>query len=200
MPHDCRDALVIVDVQRDFLPGGALPVPGGDEVVPKLNRYLAWFEARSLPEFATRDWHPADHASFRTRGGPWPPHCFQDTRGAAFPDELRLPDTVQIASKATSSALDAYSAFDDKDFAARLNRAGVQRLFVGGLATDYCVLGTVRDALARGFQVPTNLSRLPPALRSLDPAVSYEVTIADSIRELAAEIDRRNESLVGSRD
>ena len=79
------DALIIVDVQNDFLPGGSLPVPAGDEVIPSLNRYIAAFLFRELPIFATRDWHPPDHCSFHQQGGPWPPHCIADTQGAAFP-------------------------------------------------------------------------------------------------------------------
>ncbi len=85
------DALLLVDVQRDFLPGGALAVPRGDEVVPALNRYLRLFATRGLPIFASRDWHPPDHASFQARGGPWPPHCVRDSAGAQFAPGLELP-------------------------------------------------------------------------------------------------------------
>ncbi len=147
------DALIVVDVQRDFLPGGALAVPRGDEVVPVLNRYLEIFTGRDLPVVATRDWHPADHCSFRERGGPWPPHCIAGTPGAAFADGLALPAQAIIVSKATAPDKDAYSGFQDTDLARRLREAGVRRVFVGGLATDYCVLNTVRDALAEGFEV-----------------------------------------------
>lgn len=160
------DALVIVDVQRDFLPGGALPVPGGDQIVPVLNRYLERFTARSLPVFATRDWHPADHVSFRAQGGPWPPHCVQGTAGAAFADGLRLPPTACVVSKATCRDRDSYSDFDAAGFEAQLRARGVRRLFVGGLAADYCVRATVRDALERGFAVVL----LTDAVRALDVA------------------------------
>jgi nicotinamidase/pyrazinamidase len=148
-----RDALLIVDVQRDFLPGGALAVPGGDEVVPVLNRYLAHARRAGLPVFASRDWHPANHCSFRAQGGIWPPHCVAGTGGAAFALGLELPPDTVIIDKATRPEADAYSAFSGTTLAAMLRERGVERVLVGGLATDYCVLNTVRDALREGFAV-----------------------------------------------
>lgn len=147
------DALLIVDVQVDFLPGGALAVPGGDEVVPILNAYIERFEALQLPVIATRDWHPPDHCSFQAQGGPWPPHCVPGTEGAGFAANLALPDSVLIISKAMQPGQDTYSGFDETELADRLHASGVKRLFIGGLATDYCVLFTVRDALKQGFKV-----------------------------------------------
>jgi nicotinamidase/pyrazinamidase len=147
------DVLVIVDVQNDFLPGGSLAVPNGDRVVPVLNAYIAGFEAKGLPVFATRCWHPADHCSFKARGGPWPVHCVAGSAGAAFAPGLRLPPSATIISKATEPERDAYSGFSATDFGQRLSAAGAKRLFVGGLATDYCVLNTVKDGLAAGFVV-----------------------------------------------
>ena len=146
------DALVIVDVQNDFLPGGQLPVPEGDAVIPPLNAWIRAFRAADLPIVATRDWHPADHCSFQARGGPWPPHCVAGTPGAEFAPGLRLPEDVIVISKATSPDRDAYSGFEGTDLAERLRELGVKRLFVGGLATDYCVLNTVLDALKEGFE------------------------------------------------
>ena len=147
------DALLVVDVQNDFLPGGSLAVPGGDEVIPVLNHYLATFEAHRLPVFATRDWHPLDHCSFHAQGGPWPVHCVAGTQGAEFAPGLQWPSSTSVISKAASSERDAYSGFEGTDLNSQLRRAGVKRLFVGGLATDYCVLNTVKDALALGYQV-----------------------------------------------
>ena len=147
------DALIVVDVQRDFLPGGSLAVPHGDRVVPPIDRCIGAFARRGLPVFASRDWHPADHCSFREQGGPWPPHCVAGSPGAAFADGLRLSHDMGIVSKATAPHLDAYSAFAGTDLSQRLAAAGVARLFVGGLATDYCVLQTVTDALAAGLRV-----------------------------------------------
>lgn len=147
------DALIVVDVQNDFLPGGSLAVPHGDEVVPVLNRYLAVFAARDLPIYATRDWHPADHCSFKARGGPWPPHCVAKTRGAQFAGNLELPTGTIVISKATGPDKDAYSGFEGTDLDARLRARKIKCLFVGGLATDYCVLNTVRDARRLGYEV-----------------------------------------------
>ncbi len=147
------DALVIVDVQNDFLPGGALAVPNGDAVIEPLNRMIAHFHQRNLPVIATRDWHPRNHCSFSERGGPWPPHCVAGTNGAAFAEALRLPDDTLVISKGDDPDADAYSGFQGTDLDARLKRMGVQRLFIGGLATDYCVLHTALDALEAGFEV-----------------------------------------------
>ena len=147
------DALVIVDLQRDFLPGGALGVARGDAVVGAMNDYLARFVANRLAVFATRDWHPANHCSFVAQGGPWPPHCIAGSPGAGFADGLRLPADAKVISKATKADRDAYSGFDGTDLQSLLRQAQIKRLYVGGLATDYCVLQTVKDACASGFTV-----------------------------------------------
>lgn len=147
------DALVVVDVQNDFLPGGALAVPAGDEVLEPLNGYLRLFARRGLPIFATRDWHPADHCSFRERDGPWPPHCVAGSAGARFAAALQLPSDAVLVAKATEAEADAYSGFTGTDLDEQLRAADIRRLFVGGLATDYCVLNTVRDALRLGYAV-----------------------------------------------
>ena len=147
------DALIIVDVQNDFLPGGKLAVSHGDEVVPVLNDYIDLFLTRGLPIIATRDWHPVNHCSFQAEGGPWPPHCIANTPGAGFADGLRLPAEFMIISKAATPDKDAYSGFEGTDLEALLRSHGVRRLFIGGLATDYCVLNTVKDALENRYQV-----------------------------------------------
>jgi nicotinamidase-related amidase len=147
------DALLVVDVQVDFLPGGALAVPAGDEVVPALSRSLALFRAAGRPVALTRDWHPADHCSFRARGGPWPAHCVRGTPGAEFAQGLEVLAEAHIVSKASGRDEEAYSGFGGTDLHAWLQAQGVRRLFVGGLATDYCVLATVRDALGLGYAV-----------------------------------------------
>jgi nicotinamidase/pyrazinamidase len=147
------DALIIVDVQNDFLPGGSLAVPYGDEVVPVLSRYIHAFKEKGLPIFATRDWHPSNHCSFKAQGGPWPPHCIRSTKGAEFAAGLQLPEDAVIISKAMSQEPDAYSGFDGTELHDRLQALGIKRLLTGGLATDYCVLSTVRDALSLGYGV-----------------------------------------------
>jgi nicotinamidase/pyrazinamidase len=158
------DALIIVDVQNDFLPGGSLAVPEGDQVVAPLNRWIGHFLEAGLPVVATRDWHPVNHCSFRERGGPWPPHCQAGTPGAAFAENLALPQSAWIISKAATADADAYSGFQGTELGERLKTAGVSRLFVGGLATDYCVLNTVKDALRLGFSVMLLLE----AMRAVD--------------------------------
>lgn len=147
------DALLVVDVQNDFLPGGALGVPDGDAVVPILNRYIKAFIDRDLPVFFTRDWHPEKHCSFQKQGGPWPPHCVANTPGSEFSSDLEMPAAASIISKAQSVESDAYSGFEQTDLARELRERGVERVYVGGLATDYCVLNTVKDALSNGFEV-----------------------------------------------
>ena len=147
------DALLVVDVQNDFLPGGALAVPDGDAVVPVLNRYIQAFAERNLPVFLSRDWHPENHCSFKEQGGPWPPHCVAGTPGAAFASDLEYPPGSTVVDKAQTPEREAYSDFDETDLARDLRERGVERVFVGGLATDYCVLYTVKDALSHGFEV-----------------------------------------------
>jgi nicotinamidase/pyrazinamidase len=146
-----KDALLIVDLQNDFLPGGALAVPGGNEVIPVLNAYIERFYRHWLPVYASRDWHPANHCSFAAQGGPWPPHCIAGSRGAEFADSLRLPVSATVLSKAAADS-DAYSAFQGTGLADTLRTDGIERLFIGGLATDYCVRHTVLDALSNGFE------------------------------------------------
>jgi len=158
------DALIIVDLQRDFLPGGALSVPHGDELVPVVNAYIRLFRDKGLPAIATRDWHPPNHCSFREQGGLWPPHCVQDTLGAQFAPGLELPPDIVIVSKATNFQEEAYSGFEGTDLDGRLRVLGVRCLYVGGLATDYCVLSTVRDALTLGYGV----FLLKDAIRAVD--------------------------------
>ncbi len=158
------DALLIVDVQNDFLPGGSLAVPHGDKVVTALNRYLKVFYMQNLPVYATRDWHPVQHCSFRAQGGPWPPHCVADTSGAAIAASLQLPPATAIISKATTDKRDAYSGFEGTDLHRSLRASRIRRLFIGGLATDYCVLNTVRDALKLGYKV----FLLADAIRAVD--------------------------------
>ena len=147
------DGLVVVDIQNDFMPGGALGVRDGDAVIPLLNAWIDVFAAAKRPVFLTRDWHPADHCSFHDRGGPWPSHCIADTPGAEFAPSLHLPTERIIISKATTRDREAYSALAGTELARHLRAARIERIFLGGLATEYCVLNTVLDARAAGYRV-----------------------------------------------
>ena len=146
------DALLIVDPQVDFLPGGSLGVPQGDAVLAPINRLIDLYRTHALPVYVSRDWHPALHCSFAGQGGPWPVHCVAGSDGARFAPGLQLADAV-VVSKATTVDVDAYSAFNGTGLADTLRERGIRRLVVCGLATDYCVLNTVLDALAAGFEV-----------------------------------------------
>jgi len=147
-----EDALIIVDVQVDFCPGGALPVPEGDKIIPVLNEYIRKFSEAGALIVATRDWHPPNHVSFKNQGGLWPPHCIQGTEGAKFHPSLQLPKNVKIVSKAIDPFKEAYSGFEGTDLGDFLKKHGIKRVFVGGLATEYCVKYTVLDALKLGFE------------------------------------------------
>jgi nicotinamidase/pyrazinamidase len=149
-----KDALIVVDMQNDFMPWGALPVPDADKIVPQLNAYIEAFSSRSLPVYFTRDWHPPDHISFKGHGGIWPPHCVQETEGAQFHKDLVIPkDNKFIISKGTSRDFDAYSGFQGTLLDSLLRERGIRRLFVGGVATDYCVKNTVIGGLNLGYEV-----------------------------------------------
>jgi nicotinamidase/pyrazinamidase len=178
-----RDALVVVDLQNDFCPGGALHVRDGDAIVPVVNRYLVRFAQAGAPLFLTRDWHPPVTRHFQAYGGVWPTHCVQGTPGAAFHPGLAPPDGAVIVSKGVDPEQDAYSAFQAEDPSGRrlptiLKERGIRRLYVGGLATDYCVRATVLDALRDGFEVVV----LTDAIGAVDLAPGDGARAMDEIR------------------
>jgi len=151
-------ALLIVDVQKDFCPGGALAVPEGDKVVPVLNKYIELFSTKGFPILASRDWHPEKTKHFKDFGGPWPKHCVQGSEGARLHPDLKLTKETIVVAKGMDPEKDSYSVFQAFDpqgnsFPKVLELLKVRELYVGGLATDYCVKETVLDALKRGFEV-----------------------------------------------
>jgi nicotinamidase/pyrazinamidase len=153
-----KKALLAVDVQNDFCPGGSLAVLQGDKVVPVLNKYIKLFSSNELPIFASRDWHPKKTKHFKKFGGRWPEHCVQETEGAEFYPDLKLPNEAIILSKGMDPEKDSYSVFhavdsEDNSFGELLNSMEIEELYVGGLATDYCVKETVLHALEHGFKV-----------------------------------------------
>jgi nicotinamidase/pyrazinamidase len=171
------DAVIAVDVQIDFCPGGALPIERGDEVVPVLNEWMRAADAKGLPVVATRDWHPAQHLSFKEFGGEWPPHCVQDSTGARFHPDLKLPPTTILVTKGVRFDRDQYSAFDQTGLAEELRRRGVRRVWIGGLAQDVCVRATALDALREGFTTVV----ITDAVRPVTPA-GGEAALAELAR------------------
>jgi nicotinamidase/pyrazinamidase len=179
------EALVVVDFQRDFTPpDGALAVPQGDEIAGRLNE-LAGDDRYELV-IATRDWHPPDHGSFREQGGPWPVHCVQGTPGAELNPALDLSRVDAVIDKGQRRDTPGYSAFEAPELAELLHEHEVDSLTVVGLATDYCVLNTARDALAAGLAVTVDR----PATRAVD------ATPGDGERALA-ELERLGAHVVG---
>jgi nicotinamidase/pyrazinamidase len=164
-----KSALIIVDMQNDFCPGGSLAVAGGDEIVPVINRYTEIFRERGSTIIASRDWHPAETGHFRKFGGLWPEHCVQGTFGAAFRSGLNLPPDIHVFSKGMDPEKDDYSALQARNeegisMADFLMDEGISRLHICGLATDYCVLQTALEALRLGF----NTKVLIDAVRGVD--------------------------------
>lgn len=171
MANEKKKALIVVDVQNDFCPGGSLAVADGNEVVAPLNELIEEFLDRGEPVFKTRDWHPASAKHFKIHGGVWPVHCVQDTSGAEFHADLADDSRITIISKGVAEDADGYSAFDGTQLAQLLRDQGVEELWVGGLATDYCVKHTVLDARREGFEVKALADAMRPVnLRPNDGA------------------------------
>ena len=180
------DALLLVDVQNDFCPRGALAVADGDAVVPALNAWIAAARQGGARVFASRDWHPPDHLSFAERGGIWPLHCVQNTLGADFHPDLELPNDAVIVTKADTADREAYSAFDSGELAAQLRAAGIRRLWVGGLATDYCVKASVLDAT----ELPAlEVHVIADAIRAVDAAPGDGEAALDAMRAAGATLE-----------
>jgi nicotinamidase/pyrazinamidase len=184
-PLSQGDALLIVDVQNDFCPGGALEVPNGDRVVPVLNAWIDGAQAGGIPIYASRDWHPANHISFAERGGPWPPHCIQNTQGAAFHPDLHLPQEAAVISKGTDPDRDQYSAFDATGLGKTMREEGIHRVWVGGLAQDVCVRATVLDGAEAGFEIHL----IAPATRPVDVNPGDGARAIEAMRAAGAVIE-----------
>ena len=178
-----KQALIVVDVQNDFCPGGALAVAHGDEVVEPLNEQIDEFLKRGAPVYKSRDWHPATTKHFKAYGGTWPEHCVQNTKGAEFHPALRDDPRITVVSKGLGDT-DCYSAFDETDLASQLREQGVEEVVVGGLATDYCVKNTVLDALKHGFKVKA----LTNAMRPVDLQPGDGDRAIEEMRAAGAEI------------
>jgi nicotinamidase/pyrazinamidase len=162
MSNEKKKALIVVDVQNDFCPGGSLAVAQGDKVVAPLNHLIDEFLGRGEPVFKTRDWHPAKSKHFAAYGGTWPIHCVQHTRGAEFHPALSTDPRITIISKGINESDEGYSAFDGTKLAQTLRDQDVEEVWIGGLATDYCVKHTVLDALREGFEVKAPADAMRP--------------------------------------
>jgi nicotinamidase/pyrazinamidase len=183
MGNEKRRALIVVDVQNDFCPGGTLAVPDGDQVVAPLNGLIEEFLSRNEPVFKSRDWHPAQTKHFADYGGTWPVHCVQETHGAEFHPELIDDPRITVVSKGMGDE-DNYSAFDGTDLAEQLRASDVEEVWVGGLATDYCVKNTVLDALREGFKVKA----VKNAMRAVELKPGDGDRAIEEMRQSGAEI------------
>ena len=179
-----KKALIVVDVQNDFCPGGSLAVAHGDEVVAPLNNLIKEFLDRREPVYKTRDWHPAQTKHFAVYGGTWPVHCVQGTQGAAFHPDLSDDPRVTIISKGIDESADGYSGFDGTNLADLLREEGVKEVWVGGLATDYCVKHTVLDALKAGFETKA----LADAMRAVNINPKDGAKAVEEMRNAGAEV------------
>jgi nicotinamidase/pyrazinamidase len=189
MSEDGRAALIVVDVQKDFCPGGALPAPGGNDIIPALNRHLADARTRDMAVYASRDWHPATTTHFHQYGGEWPPHCVQGSAGAQFHPGLKLPPDAIIVSKGDDPQRPGYSAFDGhtsdgKTLLHDLRDRHITRVYVTGIATDYCVKATALDALQAGLEVRV----LPDAITGIDVRPGDAQRALDEISAAGAHI------------
>lgn len=191
---DLKDsALIVVDMQVDFLPSGALEVPNSDTIIPIVNEYIKIFEGRNLPVFYSRDWHPEDHCSFKENGGIWPKHCVQNTKGSEFHPDLYISNKSFIISKGFYKDKEAYSAFQDTDLNVKLKSLDVKNVFVCGVATDYCVLNTVLDSIKYGYKtfllvdaikgVDVNLNDSEEAIKKM-VSQGAEIVVLDELLHL----------------
>lgn len=178
-----KQALIVVDVQNDFCPGGALAVAHGDEVVEPLNQVIDEFLEGGAPVYKSRDWHPPKTKHFAIHGGTWPVHCVQNTKGAEFHPALRDDPRIKVISKGLGDT-DCYSAFDETDLASQLHDQAIEEVIVGGLATDYCVKNTVLDALRHGFKVKA----LRNAMRAVDVQPGDGERAIEEMRAAGADI------------
>ena len=183
MPVEKKQALIVVDLQNDFCPGGTLAVAQGDEVVEPLNRLIDEFLAKGAPVFKTRDWHPPTTKHFAKFGGTWPVHCVQNTKGAQFHPQLKDDPRIHIISKGLGDT-DCYSGFDETDLDEQLRQNGVEEVLVGGLTTDYCVKNTVLDALKNGYRVKA----LEDAIRAVDLQPGDGDRAIEEMRAAGAEV------------
>ncbi len=189
-----NDALIVVDMQNDFMPYGVLPVKGADEIIPTINKYIDIFSKKNLPIFFTRDWHPENHISFKDHGGIWPSHCAQHTEGAKFHPDLKIPlDNKFIISKGTLPDFDAYSGFQNTVLDSLLKERGIKRIFVCGVATDFCVKNTSIGGVNLGYQVFLLKDAIKPVFEN------KEKEVLDSLMEIGVVLIGKDDLLSNTR-
>jgi nicotinamidase/pyrazinamidase len=176
------EALLIIDFQNDFVPGGALPVPDGDRIASRVTELID--SGRFDVVVATRDWHPPDHNSFREQGGPWPPHCVQESSGAELHPSLDRSRIDVVVDAGYRPALEGYSGFEETELERVLRDRGVDTVTVVGLATDYCVRHTALDALRAGFRVTVDRE----GVRGIDVEPGDSERALDELAEAGATV------------
>lgn len=187
------DALLIVDVQYDFLPGGSLAIEDGDKIIPVVNKWIEAAEKAHIPVILSRDWHPPHHISFKEQGGPWPVHCVQNTPGAKLHADLKIPRDAIIVDKAFEVDKDAYSAMEgvtDKDkipLPELLKKLNIKRIVIGGLAFDYCVHFSALDARKLGFDTTVILPACKAISEKTEQKSFQEMADAGVVLELDSE-------------
>ena len=186
------DALLIIDFQNDFTPGGALAVEGGDEIGEPIRRLAPRFDVVA----ATRDWHPPDHSSFETEGGPWPVHCVAGTHGADLHPAMAAVEVDLIVDVGRERDDEGYSGFEKSDLARRLRERGVDRVAVCGLATDYCVRASAVDACRQGFDVTV----IEDAIRPVEVEPGDGERALEEMKEAGAKVAGSEQLLVAARD
>ncbi|ARN80539.1 isochorismatase family protein [Methylocystis bryophila] len=177
------DALIVLDLQRDFCAGGALAIAGADKIAPKINQLIDEATAAGAMVVASRDWHPKGHVSFAARGGPWPEHCVAGSEGAKFHAQLCLPDNALIVTKGADLDKDQYSVFDETGLVEQLHGRGTRRVFLCGLALDVCVRASALQAVQAGFETHVMLSATRPITQAGGEATIREMTNAGIVVE-----------------
>jgi nicotinamidase/pyrazinamidase len=180
------DALLVVDIQRDFCSGGSLAIAGADEIIPTINRLVGEATAAGATIVAGRDWHPANHVSFEARGGPWPPHCVAGTKGAELHPDLHLPLGTPLVSKGMDRDKDPYSAFEETGLIEQLRREGMRRIVICGLALDFCVRASALNAAQAGFEAHVALDATRPVTQAAGEAAVAEMAKAGVILDAIA--------------
>ena len=166
MKFNLEDVLLVVDLQRDFFRGGAMPIETADVIIPEINSLIKEASYSGAKVILSRDWHPRDHISFTKRGGAWPSHCVQHSTGARFHEKLEYPSDSIIISKGENPNVEQYSMFDKTNLTVHLRECSIKRVYICGVVFEYCIFHTAVDAVKNGF--------ITTVIEKLSPAYSYD--------------------------